>query len=165
MKTWYAVYTKKNCERKILNHLKKCKFECIFFLNIINRNGKLVFEPLFPSYIFVKATNSGLIAIQQMAEVINPVYWKNTPVTFSDQDMEDLKIFTNKHVNIEKKSIKIIEEINVFNEDNGTIKNVHLFPKLNIALIAAKIKAPVLEFYKRESYSTILLRMGISFFS
>ncbi|MEO7049924.1 MAG: transcription termination/antitermination NusG family protein, partial [Ferruginibacter sp.] len=90
-KTWYAVYTKSRCEKKVASLLAKKKVEHYCPLNRVVKQWsdrrKLVFEPLFTSYVFVKATDAEMATIRQTNDVINFVYWLGRPAVIKDTEI------------------------------------------------------------------------------
>jgi len=103
-KNWYAVYTKPNCEKKVSGLLakKKIKSFCpVHCRQIIRYNRmKLVYEPLFSSYVFVYMDESEIIFVKQLNHVINLVYWKGQPAIIQNEEIEEIKEFVTYHHNI-----------------------------------------------------------------
>jgi len=78
-KNWYAVYTRPRAEKKVADALTKKKIENFSPINKVIRQWsdrkKIVYEPLFTSYVFVKVSEQELSAIKQTDGVINLVSW------------------------------------------------------------------------------------------
>jgi transcription termination/antitermination protein NusG len=103
-KNWYIVYTKTKCEKKLGNLLtrKKIKNFCPIHCRQINqfKRMKLVYEPLFSSYVFVHIHKSELNHVKQLNNVVNLVYWKGEPAIIQNEEIEEIKEFVSRHQNI-----------------------------------------------------------------
>lgn len=103
-KKWYAVYTRPRWEKKVTQTLSRKKYETYCPLNKVLRQWsdrkKIVHEPLFISYVFVRATESELKSIKDSNGVINLVYWLGKPAIIRDSEIETIKKFLSEHVNI-----------------------------------------------------------------
>ena len=82
-KHWHILYTKAKCEKKVGGLLtkKKIKNFCPVHCRQISRYDriKLVYEPLFSSYVFVYIHESEINGVKQLNNVVNLVYWKGQP--------------------------------------------------------------------------------------
>ncbi|HLK28103.1 MAG TPA: UpxY family transcription antiterminator [Puia sp.] len=100
-KNWYAVYTKPRLEKKIAETLSKMNFENYCPLNTAFRQPKErkknIQEPLFSSYVFVKANENELFQIRSIDGIINFVYWLHKPVVISNEEISAIKNFLNEH--------------------------------------------------------------------
>ncbi len=72
-----------------------------------HKRPKVLGEPLFPSYIFVKATNEEMTTISNMRHVINPVYWKCDPIVIPDEYINAIRQFNLKYNNISVQKFSI----------------------------------------------------------
>ncbi len=110
---WYIVYTKPKCEKKIAVLLTKRKIENFCPLNCKelknSRKSKLHYEPLFDSYVFVRVEESKLFSLRQVENVLNLVYWKGSPATVKDEEIEAIREFTSYHQNIKLERINVNE--------------------------------------------------------
>lgn len=103
-KNWYAVYTKPQCEKKVVAQLSKKKIES--FAPVNNRyigtgsKRKLVIEQLFPCFVFVNITEAEFTAVKQIGDVINFVYWLGRPAIIKAAEIENIYHFANRHNNI-----------------------------------------------------------------
>lgn len=61
---------------------------------------KLVEEPLFKSYVFVKVDESGRTAVRMTDGVINFVYWDGKPAIVKDKEIEAIKLFLEEYENV-----------------------------------------------------------------
>jgi transcription antitermination factor NusG len=111
-KHWYILYTKAKCEKKVTGLLtkKKIKNFCPVHCRRINefRRMKLVYEPLFPSYVFVYIHESAISQVKQLNHVLNVVYWKSEPAIIQDEEIEEIKEFVTHHQNIKLERSRVI---------------------------------------------------------
>ena len=61
---------------------------------------KLVEEPLFKSYVFVKVDEAGRTAVRMTDGVINFVYWDGKPAIVKDKEIEAIRLFLEEHENV-----------------------------------------------------------------
>ena len=103
-KHWYIVYTKAKCEKKVSGLLtkKKIKNFCPVHCRQINQFSrmKLVYEPLFSSYVFVYIHASEINQVKQLNHVVNLVYWKGEPAIIQNEEIEEIREFVKLHQNI-----------------------------------------------------------------
>lgn len=103
-KNWYAVYTKSHCEKKVTAFLSKKKIEnyCPLnkIVNVCSNNKKINYEPLFPSFVFVYATDAEISVISENDLIINFVYWLGKRAIIRDAEIENIQYFTQQYSNI-----------------------------------------------------------------
>ena len=173
MKTWYAVYTKQNCEKNVVFHLRRKKIRFFYPLNYVLFNGKFCSQPLFPSYIFVYLAEPDLAGISEINDIINLVYWKNQPVRFADQEMERIISFLQNHKIIEVEKIDIdtkpvqnevyiIENTRFQNEDTGLNRDALAIPMLGVLLKSERIPAQSFQLRKNHPLNKFLFKIGFS---
>jgi transcription antitermination factor NusG len=151
-KRWYAVYTRPRWEKKVSELIGKKNVETYCPLNRVVRQWsdrkKLIFEPLFTSYVFVQCTEKEHVLIRQTPGVINLVYWLKKPAIIRDVEIEMIQRFLNEHQNVklEKAAVNVNdivrivsgalmdEEGQVFEVRNKTVKVV--LPSLGYAMTA-----------------------------
>lgn len=113
-KEWYLIYTKPKCEKKVASLLTKRKIENFYPINCRQikdyRKNKVVYEPLFDSYVFAKMKCSETALLREFNSVINLVFWQNRPVIIREEAIKAIKEFIGNHSNI--KLIKIPVEAN-----------------------------------------------------
>lgn len=101
---WYAVYTRPRWEKKVASLLLQAGIENYCPLNKVRRKWsdrvKLVEEPLFKSYVFVKVDEGGRTAVRMTDGVINFVYWDGKPAIVKDKEIEAIKLFLEEHENV-----------------------------------------------------------------
>ncbi len=103
-KNWYAIYTKPQSEKKITALLTKKKIENFCPLSCVEtqnfRKHKLVFEPLFKSYVFVHVSQEETENLKSIDGVVNLLYWLGKPAVIKDDEIEAIREFTSDHRNI-----------------------------------------------------------------
>jgi transcription antitermination factor NusG len=102
---WYAVYTRPRWEKKVNNLLINQGVESYCPLNKIRRKWsdriKLVEEPLFKSYVFVKISEEGRAPVRMTDGVINFVYWDGKPAIIKEKEIQTIKRFLDEYENVE----------------------------------------------------------------
>jgi len=104
-KNWYIIYTKPKCEKKVAALLTKRKVENFCPINCkeikSSRRGKLLYEPLFDSYVFAHVGEKDVVeVVRQTDHIIGLVYWKGAPAIVNDDDINIIKDFTDDYQNI-----------------------------------------------------------------
>ena len=101
---WYAVYTRPRWEKMVAALLQRAGIESYCPLNKVRRKWsdriKLVEEPLFKSYVFVKVDESGRTGVRMTDGVINFVYWNGKPAIVKEKEIEAIKLFLEEHENV-----------------------------------------------------------------
>ncbi len=102
---WYAVYTRPRWEKKVNNLLINKGVESYCPLNKIRRRWsdriKLVKEPLFKSYVFVKISEDDRTAVRMTDGVINFVYWDGKPAIIKEKEIQTIRRFLDEYENVE----------------------------------------------------------------
>jgi transcription antitermination factor NusG len=108
---WLALYSRPRWEKKVNQLLLEKGFESYCPLNKVRRKWsdrvKLVEEPLFKSYVFVKVSDSDRTAVRMTPGVINFVYWEGKPALIKEKEINAIKRFLNEHENVELKPINL----------------------------------------------------------
>ena len=110
-KNWYAVYTKPNCEKRVSGLLTKKGITNFYPLNRRKTQSfirsRVFIEPLFKSYVFVRATESEIISISSQTHyILSLLYWMGKPATINDSEIEAIRDFTQNHSEIEMEKIQ-----------------------------------------------------------
>jgi transcription antitermination factor NusG len=110
-KTWYAIYTKSRSEKKVYQLLRQKGIECYCPLNKVQRKWsdrlKVVEEPLFKSYVFVRISQEETIQVRMTNGVVNFVYWLDKPAVVRDTEIEMIRKFLNEYESVEATPIHI----------------------------------------------------------
>ncbi len=118
-KKWYAVYTRPRCEKKVASRLSRINVENYCPLNKVCRQWsdrkKIVSEPLFSSYVFVRVTEKEHSLLRQTDGVINMVYWLGKPAVIKDTEIETIQRFLNEHseIKLEKAPVYLHDRVQV----------------------------------------------------
>lgn len=150
IKNWYAVFTRSACEKKVAAQLAKrnwgsyLPFNCIF-----RREGnreKQLYVPLFPSCVFVQASEPDLVQIKKIEDVISLLYWLNKPAVIKLDEMEQMQqfLYEHKHVTATRIAVNTEQSPNLSRDimkieergiKRGTIRLI--LPSLGYTLAAA----------------------------
>jgi len=102
---WLAVYTRPRWEKKVHQLLTAKGLESYCPLNKIRRKWsdriKIVEEPLFKSYVFVRVSDDDRAAVRMTAGAINFVYWQGKPALIREKEIATIKRFLNEYENVE----------------------------------------------------------------
>ncbi len=98
---WYAVYTKPRWEKKVFSLLSDEGIIAYCPLNKVQRRWsdrmKIVHEPLFTSYVFVKIEEAQMRKVRMISGVVNFVYWDGSPAIIREQEIDTIKRFLNEY--------------------------------------------------------------------
>jgi len=127
-KNWYAIYTKSHCEIKVAALLTKKKIENYCPLNRVASNqlnkNKIIYETLFPSFVFVHCSDTEKDIVKQTSSVINFVYWLGKPVIVKDLEIENIKHFTKQYENIKLEKVSVMgNNVRIINNTPTDINN------------------------------------------
>ncbi|HWJ26317.1 MAG TPA: UpxY family transcription antiterminator [Flavisolibacter sp.] len=102
---WYAIYTRPRWEKKVNALLLQKGFECYCPLNKVRRKWsdriKLIEEPLFKSYVFVKIDDLQRTDVRMTNGVVNFVYWNGKPAIIKDKEIQAIQRFLGEYENVE----------------------------------------------------------------
>ena len=108
---WLAVYSRPRWEKKVAQLLTEQGVENYCPLNKVRRKWsdrvKIVEEPLFKSYVFVRVNEKDRTSIRMTPGVINFVYWNGKPALIKDKEIEAIRQFLNDYENVEVMPISI----------------------------------------------------------
>ena len=151
-KKWYAVYTKPRREKKIAEQLFKIGIENYCPLNRVQRQWqdrkKIIYEPLFTSYVFLHVEDLFLSEVRKVDGIINFVYWLKKPLVIRDEEIDLVKKFLNDYENVklEKVLVNVDDKVRILsgafmNEEGNVIsineKSVKLvLPSLRCQMVA-----------------------------
>jgi transcription antitermination factor NusG len=81
---------------------------------------KIVEEPLFKSYVFVKVSDPDRSAVRMTNGAINFVYWNGKPAVIKEKEIIAIKRFLNEYENVEAvpTDLKVNQRVRV---TNGTL--------------------------------------------
>lgn len=101
---WYTVYTKPRWEKKVHRLMEEQGLHSYCPLNKVRRRWsdryKIVDEPLFTSYVFVRVPETLMERVRRVNGVLNFVYWNGKPAVVKDQEINIIKLFLREHDNV-----------------------------------------------------------------
>jgi transcription antitermination factor NusG len=121
---WLAVYTRPRWEKKVNQLLTEKGLESYCPLNKIRRKWsdrvKVVEEPLFKSYVFVKVIDEDRSAVRMTNGAINFVYWDGKPAVIKEKEIIAIKRFLDEYENVEARPVelKVNQRVRI---TNGTL--------------------------------------------
>ena len=108
---WLAIYSRPRWEKKVNQLLTEQGLESYCPLNKVRRKWsdrmKLVEEPLFKSYVFVKVTDLDRSIVRMTPGVINFVYWDGKPALIKEKEIIAIRQFLNEYENVEVQPINL----------------------------------------------------------
>lgn len=108
---WLALYSRPRWEKKVNKLLIEKGLESYCPLNKVTRKWsdrlKLIEEPLFKSYVFVKVSDEDRTAVRMTPGVVNFVYWNGKPAVIKEKEINTIKRFLNEHENVEVQPIDL----------------------------------------------------------
>lgn len=151
---WYAIYTKPRWEKKVDGSLRQAGFEAYCPLNKVRRKWsdryKIVEEPLFSSYVFVRAPEQDLTKVRMVSGVLNFVYWNGKPGIVKDEEIISIKKFLNEYKDISavqleiKPKSKVIVSQGVMMGKEAIVERVlHNIVELEIESLGYKLVAKI----------------------
>lgn len=163
-RNWYAVYTKPRWEKKVNQLFRQNGFETYCPLSKYRRKWsdriKIVEEPLFKSYVFVRLTENEHARVRTIDGVVNFVYWCGKPAIVKEEEIVIIRKFLNEHQGAEivqvqlKEGVKAVVQQGIFMNEEGLVvkvrhKTVELrLERLGVALIATLDRNNVLPMAK-----------------
>lgn len=108
---WYAVYTRPRWEKKVARLLDEKGVEAYCPLNKVYRQWsdrrKLVHEPLFKGYVFVRIEDENKWNVKKIDGILNFVYWNGKPAIVRDDEIETIRKFLSEFSNVEVEDLKL----------------------------------------------------------
>jgi len=133
-KYWLAVYSKPRWEKKVHQLLSEKGIESYCPLNKVTRQWsdrvKIVEEPLFKSYVFVRISEGERTSVRMTNGVVNFVYWNGKPGIIKEREIRTIRKFLDEYDNVgvhpidfEKGSPVKIRQGALMNQ-NGVVKRL-----------------------------------------
>ena len=102
---WYAVYTRPRWEKKVNGLLTEKGIQSYCPLNKVRRKWsdriKIIEEPLFKSYVFVKIDDADRTNVRMTSGVVNFVYWDGKPAIIREKEIQTIRRFMDEYENVE----------------------------------------------------------------
>jgi len=118
-KTWYAVYTRPRWEKKVAGLLLEKGIEHYCPINKVTRQWsdrkKVVMEPIFKGYVFVKLEDQNKWEVKQVPGILNFVYWLGKPAIIRNEEIDIIRKFLNEFddVQVEEKGLVVNSEVRI----------------------------------------------------
>ncbi|HUS00536.1 MAG TPA: UpxY family transcription antiterminator [Chitinophagaceae bacterium] len=116
---WYAVNTRPKWEKKVARVLDEKGIQNYCPLNKVVRQWsdrkKVILEPIFKSYVFVKVEEQKKWDIKNIDGILNYVYWLGKPAKIKEEEINIIKKFLNEFndVQIEQIGLKINQRVRI----------------------------------------------------
>ena len=132
-KRWFAAYTKPRWEKKVSSVLERKGVECWCPLKKTERQWsdrkKVIEEPLFTSYVFVRINETEKSAVLMTDGILNFVYFLGKPAIIRDEEIDIIKKFlSEKQASVSVQSLASLDEntrikVNhgIFMDTTGTV--------------------------------------------
>ena len=108
---WLALYSRPRWEKKVNQLLTEKGLESYCPLNKVRRKWsdrvKIVEEPLFKSYVFVKVSDEDRTAVRMTPGVINFVYWESKPAIIKEKEITAIRRFLDEYENVKVQPMDI----------------------------------------------------------
>ncbi len=123
-KKWFALYTKPRWEKKVDGLLIKKDIESWCPLQKVQKQWsdrkKIIEEPLFKSYVFVKIADTERTNVLMTDGILNFVYHVGKPAIIRDEEIEIIKKYlSEKDTKISLQSIESFEADDVVKVNHG----------------------------------------------
>lgn len=126
---WYAVYTKPRWEKKVSKLLEEKGIENYCPLNKVIKQWsdrkKVVLEPVFKSYVFVKIAENLKWDLKKVNGILNFVYWLGKPAVIKEEEIIVIKKFLNEFGDVqveEQNRLTINSKVRI---KQGVMMNYH----------------------------------------
>ncbi len=116
---WFAVHTKPRWEKKVAALLDNNGIENYCPLNKVIRQWsdrkKVVLEPVFKSYVFVKIEDDKKWEVKKIDGILNYVYWLGKPARIREEEINTIRKFLNEFydVSVEKKNFHVNTKVRI----------------------------------------------------
>ena len=121
---WLAIYSRPRWEKKVALLLAEKGLESYCPVNKVRRKWsdrvKVVEEPLFKSYVFVRVPDVNRTEVRMTPGVINFVYWNGKPAVIKEREITAIRRFLDEYENVEARptELKVDQRVRI---TNGTL--------------------------------------------
>jgi len=126
---WYAVYTKPRWEKKVAKLLDEKGIENYCPLNKVIKQWsdrkKVVLEPIFKSYVFVRVAENIKWDLKKVNGVLNFVYWLGKPAVIKDEEIIIIRKFLNEFGDVQVEDQHKLEVNAKVRVKQGVMMNYH----------------------------------------
>jgi transcription antitermination factor NusG len=113
MNKWLVILTRPRWEKKVHSALVQKGIECYCPLNKVQRKWsdriKVVEEPLFKSYVFVKIKDNDRTAVRMTDGVVNFVYCEGKPTILKERQVQLIRHFLHSYKEIQLEKLDTAE--------------------------------------------------------
>ena len=106
---WLAIYTRPRWEKKVNTLLLEKGLESYCPLNKVPRKWsdriKIVEEPLFKSYVFVRINDEDRTRVRMTDGVVNFVYWNGRPAIIKEKEIQVIRRFLDEYEQVDVQKI------------------------------------------------------------
>jgi len=140
---WFALHTKPRWEKKVAKLLDEQGIENYCPINKVTRQWsdrkKVVLEPVFKSYVFVKIGTLQKWELKKINGVLNFVYWLGKPAPIRDEEILTIRKFLNEFQDVEitKLSLEVNSQVRI---KNGVLMN---YQGILVELIGSRAKVRI----------------------
>lgn len=118
MKKWYAVYTRRGCEKKVADAIHKKRGQA-YLPVALSKKGTA--EPVFPNLVFINVLESEHEWVKQVPGVLNLFYWLQKPAVIPDVEIEMMRRFLSEHKNVQiQKTAVNVDAIGRMSNESST---------------------------------------------
>lgn len=116
---WFAVQTRPRWEKKVATSLDDKGIEHYCPLQKVVRQWsdrkKVVLEPVFKSYVFVRIEEVNKWEIKKINGILNYVYWLGKPAHIRDEEIVTIRKFLNEfeEVSVEQKNFHLNAKVRI----------------------------------------------------
>ncbi|MBA3673389.1 MAG: UpxY family transcription antiterminator [Chitinophagaceae bacterium] len=116
---WYAVNTKPRWEKKVAKELDLKGIINYCPLNKVVKQWsdrkKVIFEPIFKSYVFVKIEEQKKWDIKRINGILNYVYWLGKPAKIKEDEINIIKNFLGEfnEVQVEQIGLQVTQKVRI----------------------------------------------------
>ncbi len=116
---WFAIQTRPRWEKKVAISLDDKGIEYYCPLHKVTRQWsdrkKVVLEPVFKSYVFVRIQEADKWEIKKINGILNYVYWLGKPAHIRNEEIEIIRKFLNEFVDVsvEQKNFQVNNKVRI----------------------------------------------------
>src|SRR5678815_2883690 len=102
---WFVIYTKPRWEKKVAQLLDEKGIESYCPLNKVLKQWsdrkKVVLEPIFKSYVFVRVADEEKWELRSIDGVLNFVFWLGKPAIVRDEEIYTIRKFLHEFSDVQ----------------------------------------------------------------
>ncbi|MFN5333866.1 MAG: transcription termination/antitermination protein NusG [Bacteroidota bacterium] len=114
---WLAVYTKPRWEKKVAERIASKGLEVYCPLNKVRKKWsdryKVIEEPLFKSYVFVRISEDDQIRVRLTDGVVNFVYSEGKPAQIREQEIDLIRRFLKEYKEVQLNPVVLMRGLKV----------------------------------------------------